>query len=76
MDVAESMATVCITDEANQNLANNQNNMLQWHWKLGHVGFQQLQWIGRQGWLGSHGQNFVKTTVAPSKCASCQFRKQ
>ena len=76
MDVAESMATVCITDEANQNLTNNQKNMLQWHWKLGHVGFQQLQWIGRQGWLGSHGQNFGKTTVAPPKCDSCKFGNQ
>ena len=76
MDVAESMATVCITDEANQNLTNNQKNMLQWHWKLGHVGFQQLQWIGRQGWLGYHGKKFGNATVAPPKYASCQFGKQ
>jgi hypothetical protein len=76
MKTAESLATVCVTDEANQNLTNNQKNMLRWHWKLGHVGFQQLQWIGRQGWLGKVGELFGDTKVHPPKCASCQFGKQ
>jgi hypothetical protein len=76
MKTAESLATVCVTDESNQNLTNNQKNMLRWHWKLGHVGFQQLQWIGRQGWLGKVGELFGDTKVHPPKCASCQFGKQ
>ena len=56
METAESMATVCVTDELNQNLTELQKAMLRWHWKLGHVGFQSLQWIGHQGWLGKTGE--------------------
>ena len=56
MALAESMAMTCVTDEHNQNLTNLQKTMLQWHWKLGHVGFQRLQWIGHQGWLGKPGE--------------------
>ena len=70
------METVCITDEANQNLTNNKKNMLQWHCKLDHVGFQRLQWIGCQGWLGKPGERFGISSVQPPKCVSCQFGKQ
>jgi hypothetical protein len=45
METAHSSATVCVTDEKNQNLTNLQKVLLQWHFKLGHVGFQMLQWI-------------------------------
>jgi len=76
MQVAESMAMACVTDEFNQNLTQLQKSLLQWHWKLGHVGFQQLQWIGRQGWLGKTGERFGISSVHPPKCGACQFGKQ
>ena len=76
MALAESMAMTCVTDEHNQNLTNLQKTMLQWHWKLGHVGFQRLQWIGCQGWLGKPGERFGISSVQPPKCGSCQFGKQ
>ena len=76
MSLDESMAMTCVTDEHNKNLTNLQKTMLQWHWKLGHVGFKQLQWIGRQEWLGSHGKKFGKITVAPPKFASCKIGNQ
>ena len=53
--VAESLAMSCVTDALNQNLTSLQKVMLQWHYKIGHIGFQHLQWIGRQGWLGKMG---------------------
>jgi hypothetical protein len=46
VETAEGLALTCVTDERNQNLTNLQKTLLQWHFKLGHVGFQTLQWIG------------------------------
>ena len=37
---------------------------------------QNLQWIGRQGWLGPIGEKMGSTTVDAPKCAACQFGKQ
>jgi hypothetical protein len=76
MKTAETMAAACVSDETNQNLSNLQKLLLKWHWKLGHLGFQHLQWIGRQGWLGKVGERFGQTAVHPPKCGSCQFGKQ
>ena len=36
-----------ITDEMNQNLMKAQRELLQWHWKLGHLRFQWLQGLMR-----------------------------
>jgi hypothetical protein len=40
------------------------------------MGFQWLQWLGRQGILGQAGEQMGSTTVKPPKCAACQFGKQ
>jgi hypothetical protein len=76
MKTAESIALVCITDERNQNLSSRAKSLLRWHFKLGHLGFQRLQWIGRQGWLGKAGEYFGLSSVQAPKCAACQFGKQ
>jgi hypothetical protein len=76
MTTAETLDMTCVTDEFNQNLTTLQKILLQWHWRLGHVGFQKLQWIGRQGWLGKIGEKFGQSSVHAPKCASCQFGKQ
>ena len=67
MKTAETMAAAFVSDETNQNLSNLQKLLLKWHWKLGHLGFQHLQWIGRQGWLGKVGERFGQTAVHPPK---------
>ena len=36
---------VCVTNEANQNLTPSQKELLRWHFKLGHIGFQHVQWL-------------------------------
>jgi hypothetical protein len=76
LETAHSLATICVTDEKNQNLTTLQKVLLQWHFKLGHVGFQTLQWIGRQGWLGPIGEKMGSSSVHSPKCASCQYGKQ
>ena len=76
MKTAESLVMTCVTDERNQNLTHLQKNLLKWHFKLGHLGFQQLQWVGRQGWLGKLGERIGLSSVQAPKCAACQFGKQ
>ena len=76
MATAEALALVCVTDERNPNLTTLQKKLLQWHFRLGHLSFQNLQWIGRSGWLGPLGEKFGVTTVHPPKCAACQLGKQ
>ena len=69
----------CVSGEANQNITHLQKLLLRCHFRVGHLGFQQLQWIGRQGWMGSLGSLGAKwghSTVYPPKCASCLFGKQ
>jgi hypothetical protein len=69
MKTAESLVFSCVSDERNQNLSNRAKTLLKWHFKLGHVGFQRLQWIGRQGWLGKAGDYFGLSTVHPEMCS-------
>lgn len=76
VETAEALALTCVTDERNQNLTNLQKTLLQWHFKLGHVGFQNLQWIGRMGWLGPRGEKMGATSVEAPICGSCQYGKQ
>ncbi len=73
---SKTLALASVTDESNQNLTRLQKTLLQWHFRLGHMGFQWLQWIGRQGILGHIGEQIGKTSVCPPKCASCQYGKQ
>ena len=66
----------CVTEEINQNLTNAQKLLLRVHFKLGHLGFTTVQWLGRQGWLGTLGAKMGRSTLQIPKCAACQFGKQ
>jgi hypothetical protein len=66
----------CVTDEINQNLTNIQKLALRFHFRLGHIGFQHVQGLGRQGTLGPEGVKLGKASLSISKCAACQFGKQ
>ena len=74
---AKSLAlTGLINDENNQNLSYMRKWLLRAHQIIGHLSFQHLQWIGRQGWLGAIGLKIGKATVIPPKCVTCHFSKQ
>ena len=74
---AETLAmTGCLYDEANQNLSWAKKWLLKMHVRLGHIGFNHLQWIGRQGWLGGLGIKLGDTCLDAPKCATCLFSKQ
>ena len=73
---SQSLALSCVSEELNQNLTHLQKCLLQWHFRLGHMGFQWLQWLGRKGVLGPMGERMGKRNVEAPKCAACQFGKQ
>jgi hypothetical protein len=66
----------CVTDEVNQNLTGAQKLALRYHFRLGHIAFNHVQWLGRQGWLGPEGVKMGKASISNPKCAACQFGKQ
>ena len=66
MNVAGGALNVCITDEVNQNLTSGQKLLLTWHFKLAHMGFGWLQWLGHHGYLPEAIRN-----VERPLCAFC-----
>lgn len=76
IDVAEALqAASDITSESNSNLTSSQKELLQWHFRLGHTSFSQLQWLARVGKLPCRNPHGVSNCKIPV-CASCQFGKQ
>ena len=71
----ENSLYACVTDESNQNLTPSQKEALRWHWKLGHVSMQVVNWLGNQGLLGRLSQRLSKLSDCP-KCGTCQYGKQ
>jgi hypothetical protein len=76
LDSAKALALKgCVTDEVNQNLTSKRKLALCFHFRLGHIAFQHVQWLGRQGLLGPEGVKMGKDALAAPKCAVCQFGK-
>ena len=67
-------AALCVTEETNTNLTGAQKELLRWHFRLGHVGFQHIQWLVRSGKLLVTNPKAVANCDLP-KCASCEFGK-
>jgi len=66
----------CLTDERNQNLMAVQKLLLCYHFKLGHTGFALVQWLGRNGHLGTKGKHMASTNCENIKCGTCNLGKQ
>ena len=63
-----------VTDESNRNLTASQKELLKWHYRLGHVGFQWLQWLIRSGRVAVGNKSAV-SNCQPPKCAACEYGK-
>ena len=60
----------CITNNSN-NLSPLQTLLLHFHFKLGHIGFQHLQWLLNSGIFGPLGIQCSSKDVTPPKWQSC-----
>jgi hypothetical protein len=81
MAVEVLQTTLTTVNAENYNLSELQNELLHWHYHLGHLGFRKIQLLMRSGML-SHTQGTCSLHTAPSKimtqphCSACQLRKQ
>jgi hypothetical protein len=83
-----SLAHSTVADETNQNITRAQKELLLWHWRFGHCGFQWVQSLAALPRTDGVGERDTKNTVLlPTKnpgvsscaaplCAACQLAKQ
>jgi hypothetical protein len=74
----EASLSAHVAGERNQNLSGPQRVLLQWHQKLGHVGYTHLTWLAAKGYLG-HGAKCIADLQATDKkplCGSCIYGTQ
>ena len=69
------LSAVCVTNEADQNLIPSQNELLLWHFILGHIRFQHVQWLIHTGRLKVKGSSKAVANYKRTKCAACEFGK-
>jgi transposase InsO family protein len=86
---AESLG-ISVSDETNQNITASQKELLGWHWKLGHIGFQWLQRLMRPRYPTTAGhrddtgllrpvletRNSNARSCAHPQCAACHLGRQ
>ena len=46
-----NLNNINLTSDSNINLTPAEKELLNWHYKLGHVGFRQIKWLSRIGLL-------------------------
>ena len=70
-----------LTVPSNINMTEPEKELLRWHCRLGHISMKRVQWLFRQGILGTSEQSrrlqssAAKLTHCPM-CTACQFAKQ
>jgi GAG-pre-integrase domain len=70
-------AMTSVLHSCNKKLTAYQKIWLQWHVKLGHLGFAHVQKLGLGGFLDKLALGLNRTTITQQpKCAACQFGKQ
>ena len=65
----------CVTHETNQNLSAAQKELLKWHNKFGHLGFQRVQALLRSQALGQGPLIKAASKCTAPLCASCEYGK-
>ena len=68
-------SAVCVTNDDNQNLTSSQKDLLQRKFRLGHIGFQHVQWSIQTGRLKVQGNFKAVAYCKCTKCAACEFGK-
>ena len=68
-------SAVYVTNEANQNLTPSQKELLWWHFRLVHIGFQHDQWLMLTGRLKVQVNYKAVANCEWPKCATCGFGK-
>ena len=70
-----------LTESSNYNLSQPEKELLRWHYRLGHVGMQRVQWLFRRGsvstsQLAKQQQHAAAQLRSGPLCTACQYAKQ
>ena len=70
-----------LTESSNYNLTQPEKELLRWHYRLGHIGMQRVQWLFRRGsvcssQLAKQQQRAAAQLRAGPLCTACQCAKQ
>ena len=68
-------SAICVTNEANQNLIPSQKQLLRWHFRLGHICFQYVQWLIRIERLKVQVNSKSVANCEKTKCSAYEFGK-
>ena len=74
--VAYKLSDPSVVHPENSNLSPLQKLLLKYHYKMGHLGFQHLKWLGRIGLFKVDGEQFSHPQVTPPKCTACLYGSQ
>ena len=66
---------LCVTEEVNQNLTEAQKEYLPWHFRLGHLNSNIIQWLLCQPSFGNSHKVRAAAHCTPPKCAACEYGK-
>ena len=66
-------SAVCGTNEAIHNLNPSKKELLQWHYRLGNIGFQHVQWLILTWNLKVQVNSKAVSNCERPKCAACEF---
>ena len=58
-----------------KNLTPSHKELLRWHFRLGHIGFQNVQWLILTGRLKAQRNSKAVANCERPKCAACDFGK-
>jgi hypothetical protein len=73
-----------VASEVNQNITAAQKELLKWHWRVGHAGFQWIQWLMAtpRSRLDASDEPILKVKIHKASsctlplCVACQIAKQ
>ena len=66
---------VCVTNKANQNLTTSQKEIIRWHFRLGHIELQHIQWLIITGRLKVQVNHKSLANREMPRCTDCDFVK-
>jgi Reverse transcriptase (RNA-dependent DNA polymerase) len=71
----QASINLCVTEERNQNLTEAQKEYLRWHFRLGHLHADVIQWILRHPSFRASQKCLAASRCTPPKCAACEYGK-
>ena len=72
-EIKSFSSAVCVTNKANQNITPSQKEILQWRFRLGHIGFQHVQWLICTGNMKVQANSKAVANCERPKCSACEF---